>query len=79
MITDKNGFVDEEGGTYYYVNGKRTYAGLVEVDGDLYYVASDCKMVKGKSFFITHTNGLIPKSAHAVFGDDGKFLRYGKK
>ncbi|MBR5762297.1 MAG: endo-1,4-beta-xylanase, partial [Lachnospiraceae bacterium] len=68
MITDKNGFVDENGSTYYYVNGKRTYAGLVEVDGSLYYVAGDCKLVKGRSYYITHTHGLISKSTYAVFG-----------
>jgi len=79
MITDKNGFVDENGSTYYYVDGKRTYAGLVEIDGDLYYVAGDCKMVKGKSYFITHTNGLIEKSCHAVFDENGKLVRFGKK
>ena len=79
MITDKNGFVDENGSTYYYVDGKRTYAGLVEVDGDLYYVAGDCKVVKGKSYYITHTNGLIEKSCHAVFDENGKLVRFGKK
>ena len=79
MITDKNGFVEENGSTYYYVNGKRTYAGLVEVDGDLYYVAGDCKPIKGGSYYITHTNGLIEKSCHAVFDEDGKLVRFGKK
>ena len=79
MITDKNGFYDEKGSTFYYENGKRTYAGLIEVDGDLYYVAGDCKVVKGKSYYITHTNGLIAKSTHAVFDENGKLVRFGKK
>ena len=71
----KNGLVDEEGDTYYYVDGKRTYAGLVEVDGDFYYIAGDCKAVKGRSYFITHTNGLIEKSRHAQFDADGKMIK----
>ena len=79
MLVDKNGFYDEKGSTFYYENGKRTYVGLIEVDGDLYYVAGDCKVVKGKSYYITHTNGLIAKSTHAVFDENGKLVRFGKK
>ena len=74
----KNGFVEENGSTYYYVNGRRGYAGLIEVDGDLYYVKGTGEIAKGH-YYISNTNGLLPRKDHAIFGEDGKFLRYGKK
>ena len=74
----KNGLVDEEGSTYYYVDGRRAYAGLVKIGEDLYYVKGTGEIAKGH-YYITHTNGLIEKSCHAMFGEDGKFLRFGKK
>ena len=44
--TDKNGIVkDEDGVLRYYVNGKVTYVGLIEIDGDFYYVRSSGEVV----------------------------------
>ncbi|MBO4617781.1 MAG: hypothetical protein J5717_10525 [Lachnospiraceae bacterium] len=74
----KNGFVEENGSTYYYVNGRRGYAGLIEVDGNLYYVKGTGEIAKGR-YYISNTNGLLPRKDHAIFDTDGKFLRYGKK
>ncbi|MBR5760523.1 MAG: hypothetical protein IKX87_00705, partial [Lachnospiraceae bacterium] len=74
----KNGFVEENGSTYYYVNGRRGYAGLIEVDGNLYYVKGTGEIAKGR-YYISNTNGLLPHKDHAIFDTDGKFLRYGKK
>ncbi|MBR5762657.1 MAG: endo-1,4-beta-xylanase, partial [Lachnospiraceae bacterium] len=74
----KNGFVEENGKTYYYVNGRRGYAGLIEVDGSLYYVKGTGEIAKGR-YYISNTNGLLPRKDHAIFDTDGKFLRYGKK
>ncbi|MBO4824204.1 MAG: hypothetical protein J5487_02295 [Lachnospiraceae bacterium] len=74
----KNGFVDEEGSTYYYINGRRGYAGLIEVNGDLYYVKGTGEIAKGH-YYISNTNGLIAHKDHAIFGEDGKLLRFGKK
>ncbi|MCR5723371.1 MAG: hypothetical protein K6G72_13650, partial [Lachnospiraceae bacterium] len=76
----RTGFADdEEGVTYYYLNGKRTYGGLVEMDGDFYYVDGNCKVVKGKTYYITRTNGLIEKSVHAVFDENGKITEFKNK
>ena len=36
----KDGIVNEDGELYYYVNGVRFYAGLIQIDGDYYYVNS---------------------------------------
>ena len=44
----KNGFVEENGTYYWYVDGVKTYAGLIEIDGDYYYVKSDCSRVTGR-------------------------------
>ena len=35
-VTDKNGIYKEADGLYYYVDGERTYAGLIEYTGHLY-------------------------------------------
>ena len=44
--TDKNGIVkDDDGVLRYYVNGKVTYVGLIEIDGDFYYVRSSGEVV----------------------------------
>ena len=74
----KNGLVDEEGSTYYYVEGRRGYAGLVKIGEDLYYVKGTGEIAKGH-YYISNTNGLIDHKDHAIFGEDGKFLRFGKK
>ena len=38
--TTKYGIVSEDGTMYYYQNVVRTYAGLIELNGDYYYVKS---------------------------------------
>ena len=57
---------------YYYVDGKKTYAGLIMIGEDYYYVNSDCQIVTG-TYHITLTNGLLPDGAY-VFGPDGKMI-----
>ncbi|MBR6308294.1 MAG: hypothetical protein IKR39_06755, partial [Lachnospiraceae bacterium] len=63
--------------TYYYVEGRRGYAGLVKIGEDLYYVKGTGEIAKGH-YYISNTNGLIDHRDHAIFGEDGKFLRFGK-
>ncbi|MCH5296323.1 MAG: phosphodiester glycosidase family protein [Ruminococcus sp.] len=70
---DKNGLYVEEDGTYYYVNGKKTYAGLVLVDGSYYYFNSTLKAVTGR-YWVEKTNGLMDKGYY-VFAEDGKMIR----
>ena len=71
----KNGIVAENGSLYYYVDGKLTAAGLIEIDGNYYYVkSSNCEVVHGRSYWITLTNGLLPAGQY-TFGADGKMVK----
>ena len=69
----KNGIVAEDGSLYYYVNGERTYAGLIEIGGSYYYVKTNGEVVHGRSYWITKTNGLMGERSY-TFADDGKML-----
>lgn len=86
-ITDTHGLMeegsytfDEEGrmimdgivNGYYYVNGVRTYAGLIKIDGSYYYVRTNGAVATG-TYWITKTNGLMPQGSYE-FDDDGKML-----
>ena len=70
---DKNGIIAEDGSLWYYVNGVRTYVGLIEIDGDYYYVKSNCEVVHGRSYYVSWTNNLLP-AGNYVFDDDGKLI-----
>ena len=71
----KNGIVSENGSLYYYVDGVLTGAGLIQLDGDYYYVkTSNCEVVHGRSYWVTLTNGLLPAGLYS-FGADGKMIR----
>ena len=70
----KNGIVAENGSLYYYVDGKLTGAGLIQLDGDYYYVkTSTGEVVHGKSYWVTATNGLLPVGQYA-FDENGKMI-----
>ncbi|MGN1218127.1 MAG: hypothetical protein ACI4TD_09125, partial [Phocaeicola sp.] len=69
----KNGIVAENGSLYYYVDGMITYAGLIQIDGDYYYVRTSGEVVHGTTYWITKTNGLLPEASY-TFGDDGKMV-----
>ena len=71
--TNKNGIVKENGAMYYYENGALTYAGLIEIDGDYYYVNSSCKVVTGK-YTIWKTNDLMEAKEY-TFAADGKMIQ----
>ena len=68
----KNGIVKEDGVMYYYVDGVKTYAGLIEINGDYYYVNSSFKVVTGV-YTIWKTNNLLPEGTY-TFGEDGELL-----
>lgn len=70
----RDGFTEIGDKTYYYVKGAKTYAGLIEVDGDYYYINSSCIMVKDCDYTISKTNGLLPAGTY-TFGADGKLIR----
>ena len=67
--TVKNGLIAEDGGLYYYVDGKRSYAGLIEIDGAYYYIRSNGQAVTGRSYWITKTNDLLPAASYSFDAD----------
>ena len=67
------GIREENGTKYYYKNGVKNYAGLIEISGEYYYVKSDCSVVCGRSYYVTKSNGLMP-SATYTFDADGKMV-----
>ena len=70
----KNGIVSENGSLYYYVDGVLTGAGLIQLDGDYYYVkTSTGEVVHGKSYWVTATNDLLPVGQY-TFDADGKMI-----
>ncbi len=71
--TPKNGIVEENGSLYYYVNDKLTYAGLIQIDGDYYYVRSNCEVVHDTTYWITWTHGLLTAKEYK-FDSTGKMI-----
>ena len=69
----KNGIVEEDGSLYYYKDGSRYYAGLINIEGSYYYVKTSGEVVHGQKYWITKTNGLM-KEASYEFGADGKMV-----
>ena len=67
------GIREENGTKYYYKDGVKNYAGLIEISGEYYYVKSDCSVVCDRSYYVTKSNGLMP-SATYTFGADGKMV-----
>ena len=71
--TVKNGLVEENGRLWYYENGEKAHPGLIQVDGDYYYICSSGYAVAGCDYFISNTNGLQPVGTY-TFADDGKMI-----
>ena len=69
--TGKDGIVQENDSLYYYRDGVRYYAGLIEIDGSYYYVRTSGEVVHGRNYWITKTNGLMPEKSYA-FDDNGR-------
>ena len=67
--------VEEDGELYYYVNGKRTHAGLIMINGGFYYINSAGMAVRNvtRSVSGVWTNGLLPDGVY-TFGADGKLV-----
>ena len=71
--TGKDGIVQENDSLYYYRDGVRYYAGLIEIDGSYYYVRTNGEVVHGRSYWITKTNGLMGERSYQ-FAEDGKMI-----
>ncbi len=69
----KNGIVSEDGKLWWYVDGIKTYGGLLLIDGDYYYARSNGEILVNRTYWITKNNDLLPV-ANYTFGADGKMV-----
>lgn len=53
--------VREDGKLWLYIEGRRRAMGLIEVEGQLYYVRGDGSLVTDQEYWITDTNGILPQ------------------
>lgn len=53
------------------MDGVKTYAGLIQIDGDYYYVNSYCKVITNQRYWVSKTNDLLTAGFYN-FGADGK-------
>ena len=67
----KNGLYEEGGELVYYVDGVKTHAGLIQIDGYYYYIKSNCTAVRNCDYFVSNTNDLIPRATYH-FDADGR-------
>ena len=73
-IVIKNGFVEEDGEIYYYVNGvKWTQRGVFQVGNDFYYAKGNGALLRNCSEWASITNNLIPKAKYQ-FDENGKIV-----
>ena len=70
----KNGFVKEDGRTFYYVNGEKQY-GWLEIDGDWYYFAEHKKDYFYERGEMLTLEFLDYNGSTYCFGPDGKMLK----
>ena len=68
------GIVEENGELYYYEDGIKTYAGLILIDGDYYYVNSKCKVIRNCTYWISKNNGYM-KNGNYKFDAEGKMIQ----
>ena len=66
----KNGIVEEGGKLWWYVDGVKTYGGLMLIDGAYYYARSSGEILTNTRYWITKNNDLLPVASY-TFGADG--------
>lgn len=71
----KGEIVEEDGYLYYYQDGVPTHAGVVQVDGKLYYAGREGELVCGhhKAVHTDRTNGLVKRGTYE-FDEDGVLI-----
>ncbi len=77
MLID-NGIVDKDGVLYYYVDGVlQTGLGLIELEGEYYYVGETGEVLTNATSFIDADNAFGLMAGTYTFGADGKLAKTG--
>ena len=73
-IVLKNGFIEEDGELYYYIDGvKWSQRGAFKVGNDCYYAQNGGALLRNQTLWVSVTNGLITEGRH-TFDENGKIV-----
>ncbi|MBQ5590552.1 MAG: phosphodiester glycosidase family protein, partial [Clostridia bacterium] len=74
-IISKNGYIEENGVTYYYVNSVRVKNALAQVGEDYYFFGQDGQPIKNTRYYVATSRCDLPAKQYYYFGADGKALQ----